>query len=109
MAASGRLRWALIGAGAMLFATSALADAIDGQWCSPDGTRAVTISGPRIVTGAGVEATGLYDRHAFSYTVPEGGPDAGMPVDMRQLNEEEVLVTEGISDPEIWRRCKPIA
>jgi len=107
MAASARLRSALIAAGALLLAAPALADAIDGQWCSPDGTRAVTISGPRFMTG-GVEATGDYTRHTFSYVVPEGAPDAGMPVDMRQLNEEEVLVAEGTADPEIWHRCKPI-
>lgn len=108
MPASARLRSALIAAGALLLAAPALADAIDGEWCSPDGTRAVTISGPRIVTG-GVETTGDYTRHTFSYTVPDGAPEAGTPIDMRQLNEEEVLVREGVSDPVIWRRCKPVA
>jgi hypothetical protein len=109
MAATAPLYRALIGAGALLCATSALADVIDGEWCSAAGTRAFTISGPKIVTGAGVEATGNYSRHTFSYTVPEGGPDAGMPVDMRLLNDEQVRVTEGVSDPEIWHRCEPIA
>lgn len=106
MAAPPRLRPPLI-AGALLLATPALADAIDGEWCSPDGAKAVTISGPRFTTG-GVQSTGDYTRHTFSYTVPEGAPEAGTPIEMRQLNEEEVLVREGTSDPVIWHRCKPI-
>jgi len=105
----GLARATLISAGAVLFATGAFADAIDGNWCSADGVRSFSINGPRIVTSAGIETTGNYSRHAFSFVVPEGHHDAAMHIDMQLLNEQEVRVTEGSATPEVWHRCKPIA
>ena len=47
----------LVGAG------GARADAIDGNWCGPDG-RTLTIEGPRITTPGGTAMRGDHDRHA---------------------------------------------
>lgn len=93
-------------AAAILFsATSAFADAIDGDWCAPSDGRHIHISGPKITTPAGQTTTGDYTRHTFSYIVPEGEPGAGGTVDMRLLNEHEVSIREDGDPPVIWRRC----
>ena len=90
-----------------LWGSAALADKIDGDWCSPDGKASLSIDGPRIVTSSGVQTTGDYSRHAFSYIVPDGAPAAGAKIDMQLLNEEEVEIHFDPSSSEIWRRCKP--
>ena len=95
--------------GALLPGGAALADAIDGDWCSADGMRNVRISGPQITTMTGQATTGIYDRHAFSFVVPDGDPDAGTEVHMRQMNDEQVSVAHGDVPPEVWQRCKPIS
>ena len=84
---------------------SALADAIDGDWCSPTDAKQFRIDGAGITTPAGTQTTGDYSRHAFSYVVPVGDPGAGDEIDMQLLNEEEVQVAVGGGPPEIWRRC----
>ena len=97
-------------AGVCLFAGSpALADAIDGEWCSTTEAAHFSIAGPLIVTPAGTQTTGDYSRHAFSYVVPEGDPGAGDMVVMRLLNEEEVLVAIAGGEPVLWRRCEVIS
>ena len=53
----------------VLSAAPARADAIDGDWCRPDGKH-MSIRGPEIVTPMGTHTRGNYDRHAFSYAVP---------------------------------------
>jgi hypothetical protein len=88
---------------------AALADAIDGDWCSTTEVRTFSISGPIIVTPAGTQTTGNYSRHAFSYVVPAGDPGAGETIEMILLNEEEVRVAEGGREPHIWRRCEVIS
>jgi hypothetical protein len=89
-------------------APHALADAIDGDWCSAGGKN-LRIDGPSIRTPAGVRTTGRYTRHAFAYEPPHGDPDQGQLVVMEQLSEELmhlVRVKEGIASPvEEWRRC----
>jgi hypothetical protein len=85
---------------------SALADAIDGEWCSEDGGIHFTIAGPRVTTPAGTRTTGDYSRHAFSYVVPTGDPGAGNEINMLLLNENEVQVLVNGDAPEIWRRCQ---
>jgi hypothetical protein len=91
---------------ATLTATPARADAIDGDWCSPDG-RHVEIHGPRIITPAGNQLAGDYTRHSFAYVAPAGEKDAGVPVAMRLLNEEMVQITPRPGAPsETWLRCK---
>lgn len=89
-----------------LAATGVRADAIDGDWCGPDG-RHLEIHGPRIITPAGNQHTGDYTRHSFAYVVPASEKDAGATVSMRLLNEEMVSITPRPGAPaETWLRCK---
>jgi hypothetical protein len=97
---------AVAATGLALFATPALADAIDGNWCAADG-RTFSIRGPAITTPGGNEIQGDYSRHAFHYVVPDGEASAGEQVAMLLLNENEVKVQEGAADAKIWVRCKP--
>jgi len=101
---------ALLFSAAVLFlASPARADAIDGDWCSTTEVAHFTIAGPSIVTPAGTQTTGDYRRHTFTYTVPAGDPGAGQTIDMRQLNEEEILVAVEGGTPVLWRRCEVIS
>lgn len=90
----------------------ALADRIDGNWCSATGKH-LRIEGARITIPSGAEITGQYDRHAFRYNGPEGDPEAGQTIEMRQLSEEEMLLQRtvgGQTQPiENWRRCQAIS
>jgi cellulase/cellobiase CelA1 len=79
------------------------ADAIDGNWCDPQG-RSFSINGPHIITPAGSALEGDYSRHAFAYITPPGEETAGTTVRMQLLNEETVRILSGLA-PEIWRRC----
>lgn len=89
-----------------LAATPARADAIDGDWCGPEG-RHVAIHGPRIITPAGNQVAGDYTRHSFVYVAPARERDAGQTVAMQLLNEENVRVTPRPgAAAEIWQRCK---
>jgi len=97
---------AVAATGLALFATPALADAIDGDWCAADG-RTFSIRGPAITTPGGNETQGNYSRHAFNYVVPDGEASAGEEIAMLLLNENEVKVQEGAAEAKIWVRCKP--
>ena len=100
----------------VIFATvsgPALADQIDGNWCFSDG-RTFSIQGSWIVTPGGNTITGNYDRHAFSYVVPDSEPNAGSKVAMRQLNQMTINVTQETapgsdtaSPIQVWKRCTP--
>lgn len=91
--------------------TLAVADQIDGTWCSPSGT-SMTIEGPQIVTPGGKAITGRYNRHHVDYEVPEGEADAGSRVSADQLNDDEIRVIVLGKDPaankpsEIWTKCQ---
>jgi len=87
----------------------ALADRIDGDWCSPDGTGHFRIEADRIETVTGRATRGDYGRHTFTYVVPEGDSGAGDEVLMQQLSEEAVRVRFGVAEPEVWLRCKPVS
>jgi len=93
---------------ALVTATGARADAIDGNWCANDG-RHFTIQGPSIVTPAGNQTQGDYSRHAFSYTVPSSEKEAGLVISMTLLNEQTLALIRGSSSSsspaETWRRC----
>jgi hypothetical protein len=65
---------------------AARADAIDGNWCSPDG-KFLSIEGPRIVTSGGTTTQGNYDRHHFHYVIPASDPGAGQQVFMTLRGE----------------------
>lgn len=90
-------------------ASPALADAIDGDWCSTTEVKQFHIEGSKIVTPAGTHTTGNYSRHAFSYIVPAGDPGAGKEIAMQLLNEEEVRVFVENEEPKVWRRCELIS
>lgn len=105
----------LMFAGLMMPVTPALADRIDGDWCSADG-RHLRIDGPRIMIPSGAEIAGRYDRHHFSYEGPEADPEAGQLIEMRQLSDQEMRLKriprgeiESIEPAEIWRRCQAVS
>jgi hypothetical protein len=100
------LKFLLIAGALGLASAPAFSDAIDGDWCAPADGRHVRIAGPSITTPTGRQTTGDYSRHAFSYVIPEGDPEAGETVYMRLLNDEEVSVSDAGSSPEIWHRCE---
>jgi hypothetical protein len=102
---------ACIVAFAAFAASPALADAIDGDWCSPDGARYLNIDGPRIVTPGGARIEGSYTRHTFDYTAPAREREAGRRVEMRLLGEHAVRFRpEGDGESQVWRRCaRPIS
>jgi hypothetical protein len=86
----------------------ALADAIDGDWCSINGSH-LRIEGPRIELAPGQVLEGTYDRHAFSYIAPANDPEAGTEIVFVLRSEEEMRrVRKPDAMPEhedIWRRC----
>ena len=93
-------------------APPARADAIDGEWCQPDG-RHMSIKGPKIVTVGGNGIDGSYTRHSFSYVIPGKELGAGETVNMVLLNEDTVQLmwpASAIRPPapalEIWHRCR---
>jgi hypothetical protein len=94
---------------AVVCAGPAFADAIDGNWCHPDGRR-FTIRGPAITTPGGNQLQGNYDRHSFSYPIPASEPRSGETVFMTLMGEYLVhlRVGSGAASPvEEWKRCAP--
>lgn len=87
----------------------ALADRIDGDWCSADGKH-LSIEGPRIMIPSGAEISGQYDRHGFRYSGPAGDPEAGQAIEMQQLSDEEMWLQRTVGGEkmpvETWRRCQ---
>ena len=96
----------------LLFSQPVLADRIDGDWCSPEGKR-LHIDGSAITIPSGAEIIGDYGRHSFRDEGPEGDPEAGQVIEMRQLSEEAMLlvrVIDGVSgEPVRWSRCQAIS
>ena len=94
--------------------TPALADKIDGTWCSPVG-ETMQIQGTRIVTPGGAVVVGRYDRHKVDYEIPAGERYAGGRIYAEQLNNQRIRVTvikkvqlePGQHDD--WTRCDPIS
>ncbi len=103
------IKAAVFAGAAICLASPALADQIDGDWCSTTEAAHFSISGPNIVTPAGTATTGDYRRHYFTYVVPAGDPGAGQTIDMRQLNDEEILVSVDGGEAVLWRRCEVIS
>jgi hypothetical protein len=102
----------LVASLALVFtATPAFADAIDGNWCHPDGRR-LTIRGPAITTPGGNQLQGNYERHYFSYPIPASEPRAGDTVFMTLMGEYLVHLRIGKDSSnagpvEEWKRCAP--
>ena len=91
--------------------TAALADAIDGDWCSADGSH-MTIEGENVTTPGGTRIKGNYTRHAFDYVVPSGENGSGQTVNILLQGEYLALSRQGsASAPQAdasikqWRRC----
>jgi len=99
---------AALSAALLLSAGAARADAIDGDWCRPDGKR-MSIRGPEIVTPGGTRMQGDYDRHFFQYVVPAGEPGAGEKVFIQLLSEYLAHARQGAADApvQVWNRCQP--
>ncbi len=96
---------------AIFIADQARADAIDGNWCYPDG-RHMEIDGSKIVTPGGATIRGEYDRHAYAYVVPKNEAGEGNHVTMVLISEDYLHVwpndaaRKSDSDPQVWRRCE---
>jgi len=92
-----------------LFSTPALADRIDGNWCSKDGHQ-LSIMSSAIITPGGANLRGQYTRHEFSYVAPAGEPDAGTQIYLRLLGETAMnfyrLKDGALGEPELWQRCE---
>ena len=93
----------------IMFATPALADAIDGDWCSA--SKHLTIKGPDITLPSGAAIQGEYRRHEFFYQVPAGDADAGSLIYL-QLQGEDFMGFYHLKDGkpvdgESWMRCAP--
>jgi hypothetical protein len=111
-----RLTGLVFGAGALaaacLASRSALADVIDGEWCTVDNTLHIVIDGPHIVTPGGHAIQGDYSRHRFSYIVPADEPGGGQTVFMVLVNPETVNSRSGADAGSaanapvlVWHHC----
>ena len=81
------------------------ADQIDGDWCFPGDGRNLHIQGDDIVTPNGTGTKGDYTRHAFRYIVPDNEPGAGDEINMRQLNDQTMVLLRPDGTEETWKRC----
>jgi hypothetical protein len=113
MTARTGVSFVLAAASVLLFAASAArADAIDGDWCNPGGKR-LSIEGADIRTPGRRHTKGNYDRHAFSYEVPDSEPGAGTTIYMILIDDETMYLRAGkapgygAGEADVWRRCTP--
>jgi hypothetical protein len=97
-----------IAAALAALSATALADAIDGTWCSEKGGH-VVIAGPKITLSGKTTIDGQYARHEFLYTVPAGEDHAGDQIYMRLRSEDDMmsytLKDKQTEDPVAWKRC----
>lgn len=93
----------------LVTAGSALADAIDGDWCRHDEGKRMSIRGPEIVTPGGQRTRGDYSRHAFDYVIPAGEAGAGDKVWIVLLSENLAHARQGseTAPVQVWDRCQP--
>jgi len=101
----------IVGAIISVFSLPVLADAIDGHWCHKDGRR-MSSEGLKFVTPGGTSTAGEYDRHAYSYTVPDGEPGAGTRITMDLMHDDLIHLYIPQKGPgpapvktEHWERC----
>lgn len=92
----------------------ALADQIDGNWCSPDG-QSISVDGPNVVTPGGSKISANYDRHHVDFQIPEGEPHSGDRFSADQLNDDQISVSitrardARAGKAVIWTPCRPIS
>lgn len=104
------IRWlTFLAAVLALLPEIARADAIDGDWCSPNGQR-MSIRGDNIVIPSGKQIAGNYSRHAFDYVIPPGDSGAGDTVNVILRGEHLAFSRQGPNGdrPTEWRRCKDL-
>jgi hypothetical protein len=96
---------------ALVIATPARADAIDGDWCL--GADHMNINGSTILTPGRNTISGDYFRYRFNYVAPAGEKGAGGEVKMVMIRGTETVHVDrpgGVAgSPEVWRRCRPIS
>jgi hypothetical protein len=97
----------LIGLGAVLFASPARADRVDGEWCDATGLR-VVIQGDAITTPTGARLSGRNRRHSFDYDAPAGETPAGRVL-FQQFNDDLIRSSSDDALEREWRRCKPVS
>lgn len=87
----------------------ALADSIDGKWCSEDGKRRIEIKGATGIWGrAGIVIDGQYYRYTYIFPMPASEPDAGQNVEMRfRRSDQRMLVKIGSGEVAVWGPCVP--
>lgn len=109
------LKISVVFAGASLASSGqALADKIDGTWCSPRGA-SVSVDRSTVITPGGNTVTANYDRHHVDFEIPAGEPDGGKRFSADQLNDDQIRVV--ILDPsgasatpsEIWTPCARVS
>ncbi len=110
-----RVMHAILAAPILLLSTqAALADRIDGNWCSAEG-KSISVDGPRVTTARGTPVDANYNRHHVDYIIPTGEPDEGNHFQADQLNDDQIRVVivrlpGGDAKPaEIWTPCKPVS
>ena len=91
-----------------LATTPALADSIDGSWCSKDGKH-LSINGSEIILPNGVKTKGAYGRHEFLYNALPSDADPDVQFFLKLRSEDSmnsyVLKNHQRSDPLSWERC----
>ena len=107
---------ALVAAAACLHDTTAVrAQTIDGDWCSIDGVRTMSIQGAAAISPDGSPITGDYEHRFFRFLVPAGEPRAGTTMSMVLLDVDTARLTDTgdrwlatVAAGELWHRCRSL-
>lgn len=93
--------------------TASRAQTLDGDWCSVDGVRTMSIQGPTIVIPDGSRITGQHEESFFRFHVPADRPKAGGTVSMVLLDHDTMRLTDAadrwlatVVAGELWHRCR---
>ena len=96
----------------VLYIDVAMADSINGIWCSMDG-RQFKILYEVVKLGDGIELDGDYDRHHYVFRMPPHGEWGDATVDLVMGSQDVVFVRyfsrsgiELLPEPEKWTRCE---
>lgn len=88
----------------------AVAEGLDGHWCSPDGQR-ITVDGPNVITPGGQKTIGAYSNENFYFKLPEKEWHAGSVIWMELKSESTVRVStvsknqNGPPPHGLWKKC----